>query len=124
MLGATIIAFSIAPTDEIPLIAGSLSGPWLLGVVGASLALSYVIVFAANFAGSERRAARRTHGAPFQRPLSETLIAYLLALVMAAVMLWLFQLVRPGDPPRQWVSYIIVLGLPATIGGAAGRLAV
>lgn len=40
------------------------------------------------------------------------------------LMLWLFQVIRVGDPINQWVSYVIVLGLPASIGGAAGRLAV
>ena len=120
-LGATVVAFSIAPTDEVPLIASGLSYPWLLGLMAASLALSYVIVFEADFA-SQR--ARMEQPGIFQSPISETAISYLISLLMAAFMLWLFQLVRVGDPPGQWASYIVVLGLPATIGGAAGRLVI
>jgi putative integral membrane protein (TIGR02587 family) len=120
-LGATIIASSISPTDEIPMIASGLSYPWLLVVVAASLLLSYVIVFEANF-GSQ--SARVEQPGIFQTPITETVVSYLISLAMSFMMLWLFQLVRPEDPLAQWVTYIIVLGLPATIGGAAGRLAV
>lgn len=120
-LGAVIVAASIAPTDEVPLIAAALPSPWLLAIIAASLLLSYVIVFEASF-GSEQ--ARRSQPGLFQSPISETLISYLISLLVSALMLWLFQLVRAEDPPGLWLSYTVVLGLPATIGGAAGRLAV
>jgi putative integral membrane protein (TIGR02587 family) len=121
VLGATIVAFSIAPTDEVPMIAAALHGPWLLALVLASLLLSYLIVFAAHFGVQARRQARP---GVIRSPVSETVLAYGLSLLLAALTLWLFQLLRPEDPPRQWVAYILVLGLPASIGGAAGRLAV
>lgn len=120
-LGATIIAFSIAPTDEIPMIVAGMSFPWLLAVVAASLLLSYIIVFEAEFGA---QAGRLSQPGLFQSPFSETIISYLISLLLALIMLWLFQLLRPGDPLIKWVSYVIVLGLPATIGGAAGRLAI
>jgi putative integral membrane protein (TIGR02587 family) len=119
-LGATIIASSISPTDEIPMIASGLTLPWLLAVIAASLLLSYIIVFEANF-GSQK--SRVEQPGIFQTPISETMISYLISLAMSFMMLWLFQLLRVEDPLAQWVSYTIVLGLPATIGGAAGRLA-
>jgi putative integral membrane protein (TIGR02587 family) len=119
-LGAVILAASISPTDEIPTIAGSLSAPWLLVFVAASLILSYIIVFEAEFG---RQSERRSQTGFFQSPISETLVSYLISLGMALLMLWLFRLVRTGDPLEQWVSYTIVLGFPATLGGAAGRLA-
>jgi putative integral membrane protein (TIGR02587 family) len=120
MLGAVIIAASIAPTDEIPMIASTLSPPWLLAIIISSLALSYLIVFEANF-GSQQM--RRSQPGLFQSPISETLASYIISLLISFSMLWLFQLIRVEDPFSQWVSYTIVLGLPATIGGAAGRLA-
>ncbi|HYP29896.1 MAG TPA: TIGR02587 family membrane protein [Blastocatellia bacterium] len=120
LLGATIIASSIAPTDEIPMIAGGLSSPGLLLLMGASLLLSYVIVFEAELGA---QTARIKQPGIFQSPISETLISYLLSLLIALLMMWLFQLVRAEDPLSQWVAYTIVLGFPATIGGAAGRLA-
>ncbi len=119
-LGAVILAASISPTDEIPTIAAALSVPWLLAFVAASLLLSYIIVFEAEFG---RQAERRSQQGLFQNPLSETLVSYLISLCMALLMLWLFRLIRPGDPLEQWVAYTIVLGFPATLGGAAGRLA-
>lgn len=119
-LGATIVAFSIAPTDEIPLIATGLSFPWLLGIMVASLLLSYIIVFEAEFGA---QSGRLSQPGLFQSPFSETVISYLISLLLAALMLWIFQLLRPDDPLIKWVSYVVVLGLPATIGGAAGRLA-
>jgi putative integral membrane protein (TIGR02587 family) len=119
-LGAIIIAFSIAPTDEVPMIAGSLSPPVLLLLVGASLLISYIIVFEAAFGAQEKRRSQR---GIFQTPLSETVASYLISLLLTMLMLLFFQQLHFGAPLNQWVSYTITLGLPATIGGAAGRLA-
>ncbi|MBD2109281.1 TIGR02587 family membrane protein [Nodosilinea sp. FACHB-13] len=121
LLGAIVVGSSIAPTDEIPMISSSLEPTRLLLIMASSLLLSYIIVFEANF-GAQRQ--RRAQSGLFQKPISETVAAYLIALAAATLMLWLFQVIRVGDPINQWVSYIIVLGLPCTIGGAAGRLAV
>ena len=63
LIGAVLIAFSIAPTEEVPLIAASLPSLWLLLVMGASLGLSYIIVFASGFAD---RAERQQRGAAAQ----------------------------------------------------------
>lgn len=120
VLGAVIIASSIAPTDEIPMIAGALTPPWLLGIIAASLVLSYIIVFEACFGAQQKR---RSQPGILQSPVSETLASYILSLLISLAMLWVFQLLRAEDPFSQWVSYTVVLGLPATIGGAAGRLA-
>ena len=119
-LGATLIAFSIAPTDEIPMIAAGLPPARLLLIIGTSLLLSYIIVFEASFGMQQ---ARIEQPGIFQSPITETIFSYLISLLMAMAMLWLFQLLRAGDPASQWLSYVIVLGLPATIGGAAGRIA-
>jgi putative integral membrane protein (TIGR02587 family) len=120
-LGATVIAFSIAPTDEVPMISARLSSAWLLIFIAASLVLSYIIVFEASFTSQK---ARKEQRGIFQHPVGETIASYLISLTMAAGMLWLFQSLSPSDPLEKWVSYIIVLGFPATIGGAAGRLAI
>lgn len=45
LLGAITIGASIAPTDEIPMIASSLSPARLLSMILSSLVLSYIIVF-------------------------------------------------------------------------------
>ena len=118
LIGAVLIAFSIAPTEEVPLLASSLPPLWLLLIMVASLGLSYAIVFASGFTD---RAERRQRGLLFS-PITETLVAYLMALLASMAMLVLFQQLNPSDPWSEWLSDILVLGLPASIGGAAGRI--
>lgn len=119
--GALFIAFSVAPTTEIPTLAGNLGSLGLITLVFFSLLVSYAITFEAGFADQE---ARMGHEGIFQRPLSETVFSYLVALVVAGVLLWIFKQLEFGDPWHVWLERIIVLGLPAAIGGSAGRLTV
>lgn len=121
LTGAIIIAFSIAPTDEIPMLAAATSGIWLLATMAISLLVSYGIVFEADFSNKSKR--QQQQGL-FQSPLGETIVSYLLSLVAAAIMLWFFQQLDFNDPGSMWLSHTLLLGLPATIGGAAGRLAI
>ena len=118
-LGAAFIALSIAPTDEVPMIASAMSPLWLLALMGMTLLASYAIVFAADFRGQEER--HRQEG-PFQRAITETVLSYLVALLVAALLLWLFQ--RGTHPWNDLLARTVVLGFPAAVGGAAGRLAV
>ncbi len=119
LIGTIIIAFNIAPTDEVPMLAAGVSPPWLLVMIAASLLISYGIVFQAGFVN---QAKRRQQQGIFQRPMSETIAAYLVSLTAAMLMLCFFQQLTFDDPWSTWLSYSIVLGLPATVGGAAGRL--
>lgn len=121
LLGSIFVAFNIAPTDEIPMLAAAMSPAWLLGMVVVSLVLSYGIVFAAGF-GSQP--ARRMQRGVMQHPVTETVLSYLLALAAAVTMLWFFQRWSIDDPFDLVLHQAIVLGLPASVGGAAGRLAV
>jgi putative integral membrane protein (TIGR02587 family) len=121
LIGGIIIAFSIAPTDEVPMLAASTSGPWLLALIVASLLISYAIVFAANFSNQSKR--QKQEGI-FQDPFSETVISYLVSLIAAALMLYFFDKLAFSDPWSIWLRYTLILGLPTTVGGAAGRLAV
>jgi putative integral membrane protein (TIGR02587 family) len=121
LVGSIFIAFNIAPTDEVPMLSAAASPPSLLAVIVASLVFSYCIVFAAGFTTQEKRLQQQ--GA-FQHPLVETAMAYLLSLLAAAMMLWFFQRLGFSDPWTSWLEQVLILGLPASIGGAAGRLAV
>jgi putative integral membrane protein (TIGR02587 family) len=120
-IGAIFIAFNIAPTDEIPMLAAAVSPPWLLLIILVSLLVSYGIVFEAGFSQQQRRMQQR---GIFQHPLSETIAAYLLSLIASVALLVFFQQLNSADPWKVWLEYTILLGFPATIGGAAGRLAV
>ncbi|WP_036480297.1 TIGR02587 family membrane protein [Myxosarcina sp. GI1] len=121
LIGAIIIAFNIAPTDEVPFLAAAASPFWSLLIILSSLIISYGIVFASGFTN---QAERRQQQGLFQSPRSETIISYLISLLASAVMLWFFQRLSFEDPWTLWLRYSIILGLPASIGGAAGRLAI
>ncbi|MEC4894698.1 MAG: TIGR02587 family membrane protein [Oscillatoria sp. PMC 1051.18] len=121
LIGAMIIAFNIAPTDEVSVLAAASSPPRLLVIIASSLLISYCIVFAAGFINQEKRYQQRGY---FQTPLGETVFCYLISLLASALMLWFFQRLSLGDPWFLWLRYTLILGLPASIGGAAGRLAI
>ncbi len=121
MIGTIFIASNIAPTREVPTIAAALTPPWLLALITFSLVVSYGIVFEAGFGDQQKR--QQQQGI-FQQPLSETVASYLVSLVITAFMLWFFKQLTLDDPWQLWLTHTLVLGLPATIGGAAGRLAV
>lgn len=121
LIGSIIVAFNVAPTDEVPMLAAASSPPWLLGIIAASLIISYGIVFMAGFTTQQKRFQQE---GLIQRPVVETVTSYLLSLMAAALMLWFFHRLSLADPWTMWLQYALILGLPATIGGAAGRLAV
>ena len=118
LIGAIVIAFSIAPTEEISLIAADLPPLWLILVMVASLLISYMIVFASGCTNRLERAQRGL----LLSPLTETLGAYLGVLAASTLMLVFFQQLTSNDPWQEWLSSAIVLGLPASVGGAAGRI--
>lgn len=117
-VGAVFIALNISPTDEVPMISAALGPIGVLAIMAASLLVSYGIVFVAGFT---RQQQRHGHAGPLQRPWAETVSSYLIALACAGLLLLLFQ--RLDGPWTDSLDQIVVLGLPAAIGGAAGRLA-
>lgn len=121
LIGALFIAFSIAPTDEVTVLAASASPIWLLLIMATSLIISYGIVFASQITNYQQRLQQ---SGLFQTPQSETVISYLVSLFIGMMMLWFFQKITVSDPWYIWLRYSIILGLPASIGGAAGRLVV
>ncbi len=121
VLGAAFVAFSIAPTDEVPMIGAALSAPRLVAVVIVSLLVSYVIVFEGGFSNEEQR---HSQAGVLQHPATETIVCYLLSLGTALVLLLFFGRVGIHDPYPSILTQVVVLGLPAAVGGAAGRLVV
>ena len=119
--GAFFVAFNIAPTEEVQLLASEASLLHLVALIILSLLIGYAIVFEAEFIGIGRR---RAQAGPFQHPITETTLSYCVSLAVAALMLLALGRMELGDPLRDLVGQTIVLGLPATIGGAAGRLVV
>ena len=117
LAGATVFALNVAPTEEITLIAARLSPLQLLALLGASMLLCYVILFAAEFK------AHRVHvKSALQHPLAETILTCAVSLTVAAVLLLLLGERNGLTHPALSVASIVTLGLPAIVGGAAGRL--
>lgn len=116
-VGGVFVGISIAPTEEIPMLAAGLSYPHLMAIVAFSLVISYAIVFASEFDNPQPTGL-------FQHPLTETTLAYVVSLVVSLVVLWLFDQVESGDPFQSIVEQTIVLAVPTTVGGAAGRLVI
>jgi putative integral membrane protein (TIGR02587 family) len=117
IVGSVLIGFGIAPTDEGATLAAELDYAHLAAIVVLSLLLSYGIVFASGFDVGQGPG-------PFQKPLTETALSYLISLLVAAGILYLLDVIHSGTPLHLAFAMIIVLGLPATVGGAAGRLVI
>jgi putative integral membrane protein (TIGR02587 family) len=116
-IGGIFVGFSVAPTEEIPMLAAGLDYVHLALLVGFSLLLSYGIVFESGFDGGQPEGL-------FQRPITETTLAYVVSLLVAVVSLSLFSQIETGQPLQSVIEKTLVLGLPMTIGGAAGRLVI
>lgn len=117
IIGGVFIGMTIAPTDEVKMIAAGLTRWHLFAVILLSLLLSYIIVFASDFD-------EKSPPGPFQHPISETMLAYVISLLVSFGMLLLLERVTLNDPLNDIVYQTVVLALPATIGGAGGRLVI
>lgn len=115
--GALVFALNIAPTEEPILMAAELDGVRLGLLMVASLVLPYLMVFYAEFGGREKRVA--SDGAT-QGPLTETLLAYVVAVIVSAAMLSLFG--RVDGVNNTTMAEVVTLAFPASIGAALGRL--
>lgn len=119
LAGATVFAMNVAPTEEIVMIAVRLE-PWQQLVMLASLpVLAYIILFASGFEQ------QKTHvPGPLQHPWAETAMIVAMSLGVSFALLVLFGFPGSLSHASTAVATTITLGLPATIGGAAGRLIV
>lgn len=119
--GSLIFAASIAPTEEVALIAERLNPLGIAAIALFSLLLSYGMIFVADFTGGD---ARRGAKGILQSPLGETVLAYALALVVSFVCVAYFHALSPAPNPYPMIALTVSLALPASVGGAVGRLIV
>lgn len=115
--GALVFAMSIAPTEEVLMIGQHLSGARLLLLFGFEILIAYVILFAAGF--NHRKNAVDS---VFQSTWAETLMAVAVSLCVGAVLLLFTGEAGTAASDSTFLVSVIVLGLPAVVGGAAGRL--
>jgi putative integral membrane protein (TIGR02587 family) len=119
--GALLLSLNIAPTDEVIILASELDEVRLVALMIFSLLVTYMIVFEAEFGGQRKR--HSTRGV-LQRPITETVVAYLVALAVCAGTMYLVGALSNDLAFGTILSRTIVLGFPGALGAAAGRLAV
>ncbi|MET0529235.1 TIGR02587 family membrane protein [Microvirga sp. P5_D2] len=120
LAGALFLAFNVAPTEEMILIAFQMS-PWhTLALGGISIVLLHVFVYAVGFSGQESRPENGTFVSTF---LHFTLAGYGIALLVSLYVLWTFGRTE-GVAPAEIANMAVVLGFPASLGAATARLVI
>lgn len=120
VVGAVFFAFNVAPTDEPRMMTMEAEPIYFPLVVLFSLAVSYIIVFEADFAERPRGYTTGALGNPF----AETLVSYALSLGVSYAFLAGFGHINSETPLYTQVSMTVMLGYVTTIGGSAGRILV
>lgn len=115
--GALFLAFNVAPTEEMVLIAYKMTAFHTVALIIISLMLLHLLVYGLGFAGQE---AHEGHMGAF---LEFTLPGFAIALLVSLYVLWTFGRLE-GLALHEVVSTMIVLGLPASLGAALARLVV
>jgi putative integral membrane protein (TIGR02587 family) len=118
VVGAVFLAFNIAPTEEVVLLAARLGPGHALAVLLLTLGMMHAFVYASRFRGMPERPEGASGIGLFLR---YTLVGYAVALLVSAYVLWTFGRFG-GLGSAEGVIALIVLGLPAGLGTAAARL--
>ncbi len=117
VVGSVLFALNIAPTEEVLLISSRLT-PWqLLALLGVTVVLCYVILYASGF---EKQPVYVE--SVFQSAWAETAMTVAISLLAGAGLIVLLGEREALSHFSSFVGAAVVLGLPATAGGAAGRL--
>lgn len=118
IVGAVFFAFNIAPTEEVWMMTIEAEPYHFPLIVVFSVAVSYGIVFLADFA---ERPPGFDEGA-LGSPLAETLVSYLISLVISLGFLYAFGHVSLATPLHAQIEATVMLGYVTTIGASAGRV--
>jgi putative integral membrane protein (TIGR02587 family) len=118
LCGSILVAGSVAPTEEVLLIAVEAKPLHILIIAIASILLSLVVCYFSDFKGIDR---------PDDQPptlyqiVFETCLTYCAALIASAFVIWYF---FGFSETGFWniMAQCIVLGLIASLGASAGRL--
>lgn len=119
-VGAAFLAFNVAPTEEMILIAYQMGPIATLLLMAVSIGLLHVFVYQLGFPGETRR---REAGGFARTFVVFTAPGYGVALLMSLYLLWTFGR-TDGVAVHEIATMTIVLGFPAAIGAATARLVV
>lgn len=116
--GAVFLAFNLAPTDEMVLIAFMMTEWHAIALVAVSLLLIHAFVYAVDFKGQHTIPEGTPWWSIFMR---YSVTGYVLSLAVSAYVMWTFG--RYEDQGLTlYITMAIVLGFPASVGAAAARL--
>jgi putative integral membrane protein (TIGR02587 family) len=116
--GALFLAFNVAPTEEVVLIAHKMTAWHSAALLLASLVIMHAFVYAVEFHGQVSSRRRAPSWSEFLRFTS---VGYAVVLMISSYILWTFGR-TDAMPFGELLSAVIVLGFPAAIGAAAARL--
>ncbi len=118
-VGAVFLSLNIAPTEEVELIAYSMSPFQQVILIVASLILMHAFVYLVEFQGSHSRKPEETFWGVFLR---FTVAGYAVVLMVSLFLLWVFA--RTDENGLQIILIMaVVLSFPGAIGAAVARLA-
>ena len=120
MAGALFIAFNVAPTEEMILIAFTMTELHGIALVLLSMLLLHAFVYSVGFAGQEQPRQGTGFGRRF---FGYTIAGYGIALCVSLYVLWTFARTDGADI-HQVAMMTAVLGFPAAVGAAIARLVV
>lgn len=116
-VGALFLAFNLAPTEEMLLLAWRMSEPQAVVLIVVTLALMHAFVYGVAFRGRPQR----KPGPGWSLFLRFTVPGYALAALLSAYMLWSFGALAGLAAPAA-LQTVAVLAFPAALGAATARL--
>jgi len=118
--GALFVAFNVAPTEEVILIAYTMT-PWhAVALAAVSVLMLHLFVYAVGFAGQEEPPDYAGFWLTF---LHFTIAGFGIALLVSLYVLWTFERTAGLDAGDVAVM-MVVLAFPASLGAATARLIV
>lgn len=118
--GALFLAFNVAPTEEMILIAFKMTPILSVALVLFSIGVLHAFVYALNFGGQEDLPDAMT---PFGGLINYSMAGYGIALLVSLYVLWTFGR-TDGVSMAQVATMVTVVGFPSALGAASARLVV
>lgn len=119
LAGAVVFGFNVAPTEE-PMVLGMTMHWWhVLLLLALSLLVVHALVYAVEFRGSHVVPEGRTLLGHF---FSTSVVSYIVALSMAAYLLWTFGRIGGDTGLMTALHMTVVLGFVTSLGAASAKL--
>ena len=118
IIGAIFFAMSIAPTEEMILIAFKMTHWHIVALSIATLLMMHAFVYVVKFRGQETSPEDVSAASVFLR---YTVVGYALVLLISLYLLWTFGR-TDGMSANEITKVAVVVSFPGALGAAASRL--